>query len=66
MTAKTAAQKQVIVEYLTNKVSTTSREIADVLGVGLSRAKIILRELIAEDVVVAEGTDKNRTYRLKK
>ena len=66
MTAKTAAQKQVVVEYLTNKVSTISREIADVLGVGLSRAKIILRELIAEDVVVAEGADKNRTYRLKK
>ena len=66
VTAKTTAQKQIIIEYLTNKVSATSQEIADVLGVGLSRAKTILRALIAEDVIVAEGADKNRTYRLKR
>ena len=66
VTAKTTAQKQVIIEYLTNKVSATSQEIADILGVGLSRAKTILRALIAEDVIVAEGADKNRTYRLKR
>ena len=66
VTVKTAAQKQVVIEFLTNKVSATSQEIADVLDVGLSRTKIILRELVAEDVIVAEGADKNRTYRLKK
>lgn len=58
MTAKTADQKQVVIEYLMNKVSATSQEIADVLCVGLSREKTILREL------VAESADKNRTYRL--
>ena len=66
VTAKTTAQKQAIIEYLTNKVSATSQEIAEVLSVGVSRAKIILRESIAEDIIVAEGADKNRTYRLKR
>ena len=66
VTVKSAVQKQVVIEFLTNKVSATSQEIADVLGVGLSRTKIILRELVVEDVIVAEGADKNRKYRLKK
>lgn len=65
VTAKSTSQKQAIIEYLTNKVSATSQEIADLLNVGLSRAKNLLRELVADDVVVAEGADKNRTYRLK-
>ena len=34
VTVKTAAQKQVVIEFLTNKVSATSQEIADVLNVG--------------------------------
>ncbi|MBO5019335.1 MAG: hypothetical protein J6C62_05445 [Clostridia bacterium] len=66
VTAKSMAQKQAIIEYLTNKVSATSQEIADLLDVGLSRAKNLLRELVAENIVVAEGADKNRTYRLKR
>ena len=49
-----------VIEYLMNKVFSTSQESADVCCVELSRVKTILTEL------VAESADKNRTYRLKK
>ena len=65
MTAKSLAQKETIIENLMNKVSATSQKIADLLSVGISRAKNLLRELVAEDVIIAEGADRNRTYRLK-
>lgn len=66
MAAKTALQKQAIIEYLTKNVSVTSQEIAELSSVGLSRTKFFLRELVAEEVVVTEGADRNRAYRLKR
>lgn len=58
-------QKDAIIEYLTDNASAKASEIADVLGVSATRARAVLSSLIAEDIVVAEGGNRNRTYRLK-
>ena len=42
-----------------------SSDIADYLGLKGSRTRDYLNELIAEDIVVAEGGNKNRKYKLK-
>ena len=62
---KSVRQKEEIITYLTDHVSAKSADIAELLGVKSTRAKKLLSELIAEDIVVAEGGNRNRTYRLK-
>ena len=42
-----------------------SADIAELLDVKSTRVKKLLSELIAEGTVVAEGSNRNRTYRLK-
>lgn len=65
VTIKSARQKEEIIAYLTDHVSAKSSDIAELLGVKSTRAKKLLSELIAEETVVAEGGNRNRTYRLK-
>ena len=65
VTIKSARQKEEIIAYLTDHVSAKSSDIAELLGVKSPRAKKLLSELIAEEIVVAEGGIRNRTYRLK-
>ncbi len=60
-----AAQKQAILEYLTENISAKSSELANLVGVKSSRIKVILSEMIQDDIIVPEGSNKNRTYRLK-
>lgn len=62
---KTAAHKQAIISYLTENVSAKSAEIAELLGLKPSRAKEILAEMVDEDIIIAEGGNRNRTYKLK-
>ena len=54
-----------IVEFLTDKVSAKAAEIADLLNVSPQRARAVLSKMIAEDLIVADGANRNRTYRLK-
>ena len=54
-----------IIDYLTEHISAKSSEIADYLGLKCSRTRDYLKELISEEIVVAEGGNKNRTYKLK-
>ncbi|MBQ7354593.1 MAG: AAA family ATPase, partial [Clostridia bacterium] len=63
--AKTVAHKQAIIFYLTENVSAKSSEIAELLGLKPSRAKEILAEMVVEDILVPEGSNKNRVYKLK-
>ena len=63
--SKTSVQKDLIIEYLTDNVSGTISEFSDLLGVKSTRAKKIVYELIAEDIIVAEGANRNRRYKLK-
>ncbi len=58
-------RKQLIIEYLTVHASAGAAEIAAYMDVKLSRAREYLSELITEDIVVAEGSNQNRIYRLK-
>lgn len=58
-------QKETIIEYLTDHVSARSSELAELLGVKSTRIKNLLSALIADGVIVAEGANRNRTYRLK-
>ena len=65
MTIKTVRQKNAIIEYLTDHVFAKNTDIAELLGVKSTRVKQLLKELIDEGTVVTEGSNRNRTYRLK-
>ena len=64
-TIKTVKQKNEIILYLTDHASAKSADIAELLDVKSTRVKKLLSELISEGVVVAEGSNRNRTYKLK-
>lgn len=65
MAIKTSIHKQAIIDYLTENTVAKSSELADLIGVKISRIKVILNEMIAEEIVVPEGNNKNRVYKLK-
>lgn len=54
-----------IIEFLTAEREAKTSEIADHVGLKASRTRDYLRELMIEDVIVAEGANRNRKYRLK-
>lgn len=58
--------KKMIVEYLAEHEEAHSREIADVIGLKISRTKDYITELVEEGKIVSNGANKNRTYSLKK
>ena len=62
---KTKIQKTIIINFLTDHSSATVSELANELEVGSSRVKKLIYELVEEQIVVAEGANRNRTYRLK-
>ena len=65
VTIKSSTQKAMIVDYLTDHITGTVSELSELLGVKGSRVKRLIYELITDDIVVAEGGNKNRKYRLK-
>ncbi len=58
-------QKEMIIEYLTDNAMTKAAGIADLLHVSPQRARAVLSKMIAEDLIVASGANRNRTYKLK-
>lgn len=42
-----------------------NRDLAELLGVKSTRIKNLLSELSSDGIVVAEGADRNKTYRLR-
>jgi len=60
-----SAKRQMIIEYLTDHPAAGSAEIAEYVDLTPSRVRDCLSELIAEEIVVSEGGNRNRTYRLK-
>ena len=58
-------QREIIIDYLTKHISATSSELAELIDVKNSRIKEILRSLTAEEIIVANGSNRNRTYSLK-
>ena len=58
-------RKSAILQYLTDTPEASSAQIADAIGLQVSRTKMYLTELIADGAVVAEGNSRARRYRLK-
>ena len=57
--------KEAIISYLTDHAEAKATEIAEYIGRKPSRTRDYLNELIAEGIVVAEGSNKTRIYKLK-
>lgn len=62
---KTTAQKDLIISYLTDHPSATGTDLCDLLSLKPTRVRTLLRGMIEEGIIVAEGGNRNRTYRLK-
>jgi len=58
-------QKQRIVEYLTARETCNSKDLADLLGVTPARVRVLLSQLVEGGVIVSEGANRNRAYRLR-
>ncbi len=63
--AKTKGQREEIIAYLTIHVSAKNSDLAKLLDLKPTRVRELLKGLIAEEIVVAEGDHKNRIYKLK-
>ena len=64
-TTKTEVHRKLIVEYLTVHACAKSNDISELLDLSTTRTKEILSKMIEDGIIVAEGSNKNRTYRLK-
>ena len=62
---KTAAQKAAVIEYLTDHISGSNADFAELLGLKSTRVKELLRSMVAEGIIVAEGNNRMRIYKLK-
>lgn len=58
-------QKQSVIEYLTREIQADCRTISDLLGISAPRARAVLAKMVKEDLIIAQGGNRNRTYRLK-
>lgn len=58
-------RKNDILQYLTDTPEASSTQIADAIGLQVSRTKMYLSELVSDGAVVAEESSRARKYRLK-
>ena len=63
--AISARMKETIIAYLTDHSEAKASSIAEYIGLKPSRTRDYLNELVSEGIVIAEGGNRNRTYRLK-
>lgn len=63
---KTADKINSVIEYLSNNNMATTSEIAELIKVSPRRAREILKIMLNDRSIIAEGGNKNRTYKLKK
>jgi len=63
--AKTMVQKEMIIDYITEKVSAQNSEIAELLGLKSTRVNDLLKEMVNEGILIAQGSNKSRVYKLK-
>ena len=59
------AKKQLIIDYITDNPTVRTSEIAEIAELKASRARDYLSELVSKGILIAEGANRNRTYRLK-
>lgn len=64
-TTKTAIYRETIISYLTEHITAKNTELSSLMGTSLPRTRAILSEMVAEGIIVAEGENRNRVYKLK-
>ena len=57
--------KETIIVYLADHAEANASSIAEYIGLKPSRTRDYLNELIVDGIVIADGSNRNRTYRLK-
>ena len=62
---KTVAYREAILSYLTENVSAKCSELSALIGISDSRTRAVLSKMIEDNIIVAEGENKNRVYKLK-
>lgn len=65
-TLKSVTQKNAIIDYLTYNAEGRITDFENLLGLQKSRVKELVYSLVNEGLVIAEGTIKNRVYKLKR
>lgn len=65
VTKKTDQQLKQILEYMTPNQEYKTSEMAEILGVKESRARVLVNELVKTGRIDAVGKNKGRRYRLK-
>ena len=58
-------QKRLVIEYLSNNEVAMRDDLAGILGLKATRTKDILKRMVDEGYITADGSNRNRTYRLK-
>lgn len=58
-------QKLAVLDYLKSHPDAKSKDISAILSVESSRTKVVLSRMIDEGLIIADGANKNRTYKLK-
>lgn len=62
---ETVDAKQKIIDYLVDNVTCKVSDISELLNLKPSRTRDYLEQLVVDDILVAEGVNRYRTYRLK-
>ena len=63
-TDNTIRQKEAIIEFVRKNKIIKSNDLLDILNVKEERVKKLLQQLASEGLIVSEGGNRNRTYRL--
>lgn len=58
--------KQAILDYMKGKELVKARDVAEAINLKPSRTRDYLGELVKDGFIIAEGSNRNRIYRLKK
>ncbi len=63
--AEKLIKRQMIIDYLTEHIEASAGELAEWTGLKPPRVRDHLRELIRDEIVIAQGAARSRVYRLK-
>jgi predicted HTH transcriptional regulator len=64
-TKKCDTRKKSIVDFLAEHDSSSAADLAEFAGISPARVRVYMQELIAENIVTADGANRNRVYKLK-
>ena len=62
---KTDDKRTIIVDYIRNNGEVKTEDLVKLLGSSTTRTKMLLYQLVNENILIACGGNRNRTYKLK-